>query len=149
MGGSNSASPVNFTSETPLPQAFSCNLENSPDITINNEKSAASLEQLQENFCVNNGVLSLTNFEHEESSKTQKNVTRSNIVSKNVNTPQVISDVDSKFTFNEDGSANLKLPREYLLNAQKHWDTSLIDHFIDGGFAFIFIREQAFKIWKN
>lgn len=50
MGGSNSASPVNFTMKTLLTQAVSGNPPNPPTININIEKPAASLEQLQENI---------------------------------------------------------------------------------------------------
>lgn len=46
-------------------------------------------------------------------------------------------------------SVNIEPPKDFLLNAQKQWDSSFIGHFIGGSFAFKFVREQAFKLWKN
>lgn len=57
--------------------------------------------------------------------------------------------IQTKVTFNEDGSANVEPPREFLLQAQVQWETSLIGYFIGGSFAFKFVKEQAFKFWQN
>ncbi|XP_074342467.1 uncharacterized protein LOC141680033 [Apium graveolens] len=54
-----------------------------------------------------------------------------------------------KVTYNEDGSANVEPPREFLLQAQVQWESSLIGHFIGTSFSFKFVKEQAFKIWQN
>lgn len=132
---SNSTSPVEFNyGSTDLPQFFVGNFSphSTPVIPASIINPTASLEHLQHNFCVNNGILSLSNFEHGETSKTQNNVTWNNIVTRNVNSPQASSNVESNMTYNEDGSASLNLSREFLINAQKQWATSLIGHFFGG-----------------
>lgn len=51
--------------------------------------------------------------------------------------------------FNDDSSAPVKPPKDFLVNARRNWDSSLIGHFIGGNFAFQFVKDQAFKLWKN
>lgn len=129
------------------------NTNSSPSPNFISEPTA-SLAMLQENIAVKNGVLTITNFEHGEPSKTKKNVTWSSLLSESVAKKPVHNlsncNVDMvEITYNDDGSANIFPSRELLLNAQKQWETSLIGHFIGGSFAFKFVRDQAFRLWNN
>ena len=72
-----------------------------------------------------------------------------NIVVKNTVYEKPQFSPNNPVSFNEDGSANIHPPEEFLINAKKQWSSSLIGHFIGGGFAFNFVKEQAFKLWKN
>lgn len=62
--------------------------------------------------------------------------------------PDIIES-EIKVTYNEDESANICPPRDFLLNARNQWNISLIGHFIGGSFSFKFVREQALKLWSN
>ncbi|KAL8108690.1 hypothetical protein AgCh_024958 [Apium graveolens] len=53
------------------------------------------------------------------------------------------------FTYNEDGSVNLLLNDDFLKNGIKQWESSITCHFIGGIFDFKFVRDHAFKLWKN
>lgn len=109
-----------------------------------------SLEQLQ-NTNVQNGVLKMPENTHKETLNVpRKTDSWSSIVNKSVvdSTP-CLDNEDTIITYNEDGTAVVKFSREYMVNAQKKWDNSIIGHFIGGGFAFKFVREQAHRIWRN
>ena len=56
---------------------------------------------------------------------------------------------ESNIEFNHDGTATLNLPRSFLVNARKQWNSSCVGHFIGGGFAFKFVKEKAMKLWSN
>ncbi|XP_074377040.1 uncharacterized protein LOC141718557 [Apium graveolens] len=72
----------------------------------------------------------------------------SSFVAKNIPSTGTSQTDNVQIIFNEDGSATLKPPTEFLANARKLWNTSLIGHFIGGSFDFKFIRDHAFKLWK-
>ncbi|XP_074342079.1 uncharacterized protein LOC141679484 [Apium graveolens] len=80
---------------------------------------------------------------------TQKQNTWSSIVTKNIPSKEPASSETAKVTFNEDGSATIQPPKNFLASVRKNWSTSIIGHFIGGSFEFRFVREQAFKLWKN
>lgn len=77
------------------------------------------------------------------------NKTWSSIVTKNVPITETSTNNNAQIVFNEDGSATLKPPKDFLTNARKMWEMSLIDHFIGGSFDFKYVCEHAFKLWKN
>ena len=56
---------------------------------------------------------------------------------------------ESEVVFNEDGTATINLPRSFLENAKKKWDTSCIGHFIGGSFPFKFVKDKVTKMWGN
>lgn len=75
--------------------------------------------------------------------------TWSSIVKKTIPATNTSSNDKSQIIFNEDGSDTLKPPQNFLCNARKMWESSLISHFIGGSFDFKYVREQAFRMWKN
>lgn len=77
----------------------------------------------------------------------KKTVTWSSLVLTQKQTGSKIPQIE--VTYNEDGSANVFPPRDFLLNAQKRWDARLIGHFIGGSHSFKFVKEQALKLWSN
>lgn len=111
----------------------------------NAEIPIASLEH--EKIQVTNG--GHTDCELGESSKAKKIVTWSSLVSDSVPQQTQASIPNIEVSYNEDGFANISPPREFLVKAQKQWDSSLTGHFIGGSFSFKFIREQAMKLWSN
>ena len=60
-----------------------------------------------------------------------------------------LKEYDSKVDYNDDGTATLSLPRSFLENARKKWDTSCIGHFIGGSFPFKFVKDKATILWGN
>lgn len=71
------------------------------------------------------------------------------IVVKNIPNTGTSQSGSAHIIFSEDGSATLKPPKDFWVNARKMWSTSLIGHFIGGSFDFKFVRDHAFKLWKN
>lgn len=126
------------------------------DIPLTNVDPEVQLEQLHDKITVDNGILKIVNVEAGESSKPKetttkntKTVTWSSMVQQNIPNPQPQTNDEITVTFNVDGSTRIQAPRSFLLEARKQWDSSIIGHFIGTTFSFKFIREQAFKIWKN
>ena len=60
-----------------------------------------------------------------------------------------LKEYDSKVDYNDDGTTTLSLPRSFLENARKKWDTSCIGHFIGGSFPFKFVKDKATILWGN
>lgn len=142
-------------------------------VTKRGNITSTVLEDLQDSFQVNNGVLTVfvpkeyenvvdnTNAGLEHTNTTEpviQNVahtqtpvggTWSSIVAKHIPSTETGCSDNAQIIFNEDGSATLKPPKDFLVNARKMWNTSLIGHFIRGSFDFKFFRDHAFKLWKN
>lgn len=68
---------------------------------------------------------------------------------RNIPVTETRTNENAHIIFNEDGSATLQPPKHFLSNARKSWATSLIGRFIGGSFDFKFVRDQAFRLWKN
>ncbi|KAL8092426.1 hypothetical protein AgCh_034633 [Apium graveolens] len=144
-------------------------------VTKQGNNSTPVLEDLQDSFHVQNGVLTVfvpkdsenvTNLVNNEivghaddNTSTEPNVLPtqnppplknwSSVLTKNIPVVGTSQHHNVQIIFNEDGSATLKPPKEFLQNARKMWDTSLLGHFIGGSFDFKFVRDTAFKMWKN
>lgn len=138
-------------------------------VTKQGNTSNPALKDLQENFKVQNGVSTMfvpkdsidVVVEHTNTTEpivhspnhTQAQTpnvgTWSSIVARNVPVTEARSNELAQIIFNEDGSATLKPPKNFLLNARKSYKTSPIGHFIGGNFDFRFVRDQAFRLWKN
>lgn len=131
--------------------------------TTGSPTSSPVLEDLHSNLQVQNGVLTVyvprnDNVEQVEqvasteplNANTQPlNNNWSSIVTKNVFSTEASSSEHAQIVFIDDGSPTLKPPKNFLTNARKLWDSSIIGHFIGGSFEFKFVWEQAFKMWKN
>lgn len=90
------------------------------------------------------------NISHNATANVNPNVgTWSSIVKKTIQATNTSSNDKSQIIFNEDGSNTLKPPQNFLCNARKMWESCLISHFIGGSFDFKYVREQAFRMWKN
>ena len=121
---------------------------------------AKNLEDLKDNFEIQNGILRISNGStgsgSESTSCNDSSVPRltwSKIVKDNEyptgqfddafkDAPRVISD-------NGDGTATLELPRAFLLKARGQWSTSCIGHFVGPSWQFRYVKEQATKLWSN
>lgn len=121
-----------------------------------------SLSSLQDNTVVQNRILPVCeNVEPKSLTEIQNTVNNekhtspippnswSDTVRKNIPNATPTVDHEVQITYNDDGSANVQPSTSFLINANKQWETSLIGHFVGGGFAFKFVREQAFKLWKH
>lgn len=126
------------------------------------------LEDLQDNFHVQNGILTVyvpkdANNENATSTEpiaqsephTQPQAPNfgmwTSIVTKNVSVTEARSNETAQIIFNEDGYATLKPPKLFLSNARKSWETSLTGHFIGGSFDFKFVRDHLDygKTWAS
>lgn len=78
-----------------------------------------SLQKLQEKIVVQNGILSLTQLGETSNQPPKKTVTWSSLVSQSL--PKVPDFVipDVEISFNDDGSANVCPPKDFLINAKK------------------------------
>ena len=64
-------------------------------------------------------------------------------------TESIFDECESEVEFNGDGSASINLPRSFLMEARKQWNTSCIGHFIGGSFPFKFVKDKVTKLWSN
>lgn len=118
-------------------------------VTTDNAVTAQSIENLQANFTVKEGILRLVaNESNPKNVEDTNNVTWSAMVQKSVSNP-VRPRPTTSFSYNEDGSVNLIPSKEFLLDARKQWDSSCIGHFIGGILDFKFVREKALQMWKS
>ncbi|KAL8091472.1 hypothetical protein AgCh_033906 [Apium graveolens] len=128
----------------------------------NTPTSPPVLEDLHDNIFVHNGIITVyvpketvvESSAHTEpvsnnDANTQNPKTWSSIITKTIPSKEPTTNADAKFSFNKDGLATIRPPKPFFVNARKNWSTSIIGHFIGGSFDFCFVREQAFKYWKN
>lgn len=106
-----------------------------------------------------NGVLCITNSTAStgETASTSSSggvplLSWKNVAEKNSNPPRTQFNDDfleSTVIDNGDGTATISLPRSFLEEARKQWDSSCIGHFVGGSFSFKYVKEQTLKLWGN